>query len=161
MRQGCCALYEVPTFAKHEFAMRLFAAESRFARRIIANELHDLFHEKDQSTYWVSTVPSPTQKELRYVWLVHPDAPEGASQQRADATIRALLMDYILSIQGQFEQTFVVGVALPNGRGSDTSILMAAHDKSDWTEVDFEEARRLRDSGIFDSPEANERVHLR
>lgn len=154
-------LYEVPTFAKHEFAMRLFAAESRFARRIIAHELHDLFREKDQSTYWVSTVPSPTRKDLRYVWLIHPDAPEGVSQQRADATMRALLMDYILSVQGQFEQTLVVGVALPNGRGSDTSIFMAAHDKSGWTDEDFEEARRLRDSGVFNSPEANERVHVR
>jgi glutamate 5-kinase len=106
-------------------------------------------------------VPSPTRQELRYVWLVHPDAPEGVSQQRADAAIRALLMNYILSIQGQFEQTLVVGVALPNGRGNDTSIIMAAHDKSGWTEDDFEEARRIRDSGFSIAPEANDRLHLR
>lgn len=155
------ALYEAPSFAQHEFAMRLLAAESRFARRIIAHELHDLLNEKDQSTYWVSTVSSPTMQSLRYVWLIHPDAPDGISDEVADATMQVLLTRYILSIQGQFEQTLVLGVALPNGRGHDNSIIMLAHDKSSWTEDDFQEARKLRDSGVFDTPEANYRVHYR
>lgn len=155
------ALYDVPSFEQHEFAMRLLAAESRFARRIVAHELHNIVQEKDQSTYWVSTVPSPTMPTLRYVWLIHPDAPDGISNEVADATMRALLMDHIVAIQGQFEQTLVLGVALSNGRGNDTSIIMAAHDKSNWTERDFEESRKLRDSGVFDAPEANHREHFR
>jgi len=155
------ALYGVPSFAQHEFAMRLLAAESRFARRIIAHELHDIVQEEDQSTYWVSTVASPTMPTLRYVWLIHPDAPEGISNEVADAAIRTLLMDYILAIQGRFEQTLVLGIALPNGRGNNTSIIMAAHDKTNWTEHDFEEARKLRDGGVFNAPEANQRLHFR
>lgn len=155
------ALYEVPSFAQHEFAMRLLAGESRFARRIIAHELHDILREEDQSTYWVSTVPSPTMAALRYVWLIHPDAPAGVSDELADRGMRALLMEYILAIQGQFEQTLILGIALPNGRGKDTSIIMAAHDKSTWTERDFQESRKLRKRGVFDAPEANRRIHFR
>ncbi len=155
------ALYDAPSFQQHEFAMRLLAAESRFARRIIAHELRDILGEEDQSTFWVSTVPSPTMPTLRYVWLIHPDAPDGISNEIADATIRALLIDYILAIQGQFEQTLVLGIALPNGRGKDTSIIMAVHDKSNWTEHDFEESRKLSNSGVFNVPEANQRMHFR
>ena len=141
--------------------MRLLAAESRFARRIIAHELHDIIQEEDHSTYWVSTVASPTMPTLRYVWLIHPDAPEGISNEVADATMQALLMDYILAIQGRFEQTLVLGIALPNGRGNDTSIIMAAHDKSNWTARDYEESRKLREGGVFDAPEVNQRLHFR
>lgn len=155
------ALYDVPSFAQHEFAMRLLAAESRFARRIIAHELHDIVQEEDHSTYWVSTVASPTMPTLRYIWLIHPDAPEGMSNEVADTTMQALLMDHILAIQGRFEQTLVLGIALPDGRGNDTSIIMAAHDKANWTERDYEESRKLRESGVFDAPEASQRLHFR
>jgi hypothetical protein len=155
------SLYEVPSFERHEYAMRLLAAESRFARRIIAHELHDILAESDQSTEWVSTIPSPTAPTLRYVWLIHPDPPEGLPTALADEAVRSMLMTYVLAISGQFEQSLVMGVALPNGRGQDTSIVIALHDSSNWTASDYEESRKLREGGIFDAPEANHRMHFR
>jgi hypothetical protein len=155
------ALYDVPSFSQHEYAMRLLAAESRFARRIIAHELHDILNEPDQSTFWVSTVPSPTVPTLRFVWLIHPDAPEELPIEVADSGVKALLMDNILAIQGKFDQTLVMGVALSNGRGQDTSIIIALHDGSNWTDADHEESRKLREHGVFDAPEANHRFHFR
>jgi hypothetical protein len=155
------SLYEVPSFDQHEYAMRLLAAESRFARRIIAHELHDILAEPDQSTEWVATIPSPTMPTLRYVWLIHPDPPEGFPTALADEAVRSMLMKYVLAISGRFEQSLIMGIALPNGRGQDTSIVIALHDSSNWTALDHEESRKLREGGIFDTPDANHRLHFR
>jgi hypothetical protein len=44
-------LYGSPRFEQHEKAMRLLAAEGRFARRIISHELYDILNEEVQTTF--------------------------------------------------------------------------------------------------------------
>jgi hypothetical protein len=66
-----------PGILEHEQALRLLAAESRFARRIVVTPLYDILQGHDQSVPWTSTVPSPREPSLRYLWLIYPDPPEG------------------------------------------------------------------------------------
>lgn len=153
-------LYEQPTFAQHERAMRLLAAESRFARRVIAHELHDILDEPDQSTFWASTVPSPTDPSLRYVWLLYPKRPGDVSEAEFDFVVMEHLKQHVLVAQGLFQQTLVLGIGLPNRSAHDTASFIVLHDRSNWTEADLQEAMKLRELGVFDQLEANERMHI-
>jgi hypothetical protein len=154
-------LYDQPSYVQHEGAMRLLAAESRFARRVIAHELHDILEEPDQSTFWASTVPSPTTPSLRYVWLIYPKRPDDMSEAVFDRVAMEHLKQHVLVAQGLFPETLVLGICLPNHSAGDTAHFTVLHDGSNWTEADREEAMKLRDLGIFARLEANERVHIR
>jgi hypothetical protein len=154
-------LYGSPRFDQHEQAMRLLAAESRFARRMIAHELHDISNEKDQTTFWASTVPSPTVSHLRYVWLTYPKRPDGMSVEHGDNYLAQHLRDHVLVAQALFEQSLVLGICLPNRDAGDTAIFTVLHEKAVWTEADQQHAQRLREDGIFSHLEALERVHIR
>ncbi len=153
-------LYEAPSPSQHEQAMRLLATESRFARRIVAHELHDILDEPDQSTFWASTVLSPTMPWLRYVWLVYPESPDEISEADCDRFLLHYLKQHVLVAQGLFEQTLVLGTALPNRSANDTAIFAVLHDGSNWTDEDREEALKLQDDGVFSRLEANDRVHI-
>jgi hypothetical protein len=154
-------LYGSPRFEQHEQAMRLLAAESRFARRVIAHELHDILNEKDQTTFWASTVPSPTVAHLRYVWLTYPKRPDGVSVEQGDKYLMRHLQDHVLVTQALFEQSLVMGVCLPNRGADDTAIFTVLHEKAVWTEAHRQHALRLREDGILAHLEAIDRVHMR
>jgi hypothetical protein len=150
-----------PTFERHEQTMRLLAAESRFARRIIAHELHDILSEADYTTFWVCTIPSPTMPSLRYVWMTYPERPKKVSEEQGDDFIMEYLRQHVLVAQGLFGQTLVLGICLPNKRANDTANFTVLHDGSRWTDDDIDQALRLRELGIFDQLEAHDRVHFR
>jgi hypothetical protein len=154
-------LYGSPRFEQHEQAMRLLAAESRFARRMIAHELYDILNEADRTTFWASTVPSPTVPHLRYVWLTYPKRPAGGSVEQCDKYLMQHLQDHVLVAQALFEQTLVMGICLPNKSADDTATFTVLHDKVVWTEAHQQHALRLRADGIFAHPEALHRVHFR
>lgn len=154
-------LYEKPTFKEHEYAMRLLAAESRFARRIIAHELHDILKESDQSTFWASTVPSPTVPHLRYVWLTYPKRTVELTDEVADHFLIEYLQKYVFVAQGLFDQTLVLGICLPNREANDTAEYVVVHDGSSWSDEDRVMALELRKDGIFDQLETNNRTHIR
>lgn len=153
-------LYERPSFEQHEYAMRLLAAESRFARRMIAHELHDILNESDQSTFWASTVRSPTMPSLRYVWLTYPQRPNGIDDLDADHFLLNHLKKHVLVAQGLFNETLVLGIALPNREANDTANYTVLHDGSNWTDNDRTMALSLQREGIFDRIEAQHRVHV-
>lgn len=108
-------LYERPTFSAHEQALRLLAAESRFARRIIAYELYDILSE-DTATFWVATVPSPTDPRLRYLWLTYPARPPGTSDAEADQVWQRLLQDHVFIAQALFSEPLMLGIASKSNR---------------------------------------------
>lgn len=149
------------SFRQHEHAMRLLAAESRFARRMVAHELHDILSEPDQSTFWASTIASPTYRDLRYLWLIHPDAPEEIDTRVADAVLQDYLEKHVLVTQALFPERLVMGIAVPSMQARDRLIAFALHDKSTWTEVDVRNALELRDLGILAELDASTRAHVR
>lgn len=154
-------LYERPGFDQHEQAMRLLAAESRFARRVIAHELYDILDEDDQTTFWASTVPSPTVPHLRYVWLTYPKRPAEISVEEGDEFCLRHLQDHILVAQALFEQSLVLGICLPNRSAGDTAIFTVLHEKRIWTEAHQKDALKLKERGIFDRLQAHNRIHIR
>lgn len=153
-------LHYQPTYPQHEEAMRLLAAESRFARRVIALELYDILDEPDQSTFWASTVPSPTMESLRYVWLIYPKRPDDMGEEVFDRLAMEHLQQHVLVAQGLFPETLVLGICLPNRSAEDTANFTVLHDGSNWTEEDREEAMKLRKGGIFSRLEAKKRAHI-
>jgi hypothetical protein len=153
-------LYGKPSYAQHERAMRLLAAESRFARRVIAHELYDILDEPDRSTFWASTTPSPTMPSLRYVWLIYPKRPDDMSEAVFDHMAMGHLKQHVLVAQGLFQETLVLGICLPNRSANDTATFTVLHDGSNWTEADRQEAMKLHERGIFAGLEAHERVHI-
>jgi len=154
-------LGERPGFDRHERAMRYLAAESRFARRIIAHELHDILTEADQSTFWASTVASPTTPGLRYVWLIYPDRPAEFTQEQGDAFLTEYLQQHIVVARTLFDETLVLGIALPNRESKDTANYTSLLDGSNWTEAHREEGLALQALGIFENLEAQHRFHIR
>lgn len=149
-----------PDFTEHERAMRLLAAESRFARRIIAHELYDILEEPDRSTFWYSTVPSPTDPRLRYAWLTYPRRPDSWSEAQFDQHLQDRLRDYILFLQTRFPETLVLGIAMGNPSANDTAMVTLLHDKSSWTEQDRAEALALPSAEEFNKLEPHHRRHI-
>lgn len=154
-------LYGKPEFEQHERAMRLLASESRFARRVIAHELHDILAEKDLTTYWASTVASPTMPSLRYVWLTYPKRPDQIAIEEGDRFVMLQLQNYVLVAQALFDQFLVLGICLPNPKAGDTAIYTVLHGKVHWTDADQEYALELHKRGIFSNLEAIDRIHIR
>lgn len=153
-------LYDRPDFEQHEQAMRLLAAESRFARRVVAHELHDILSEEDHTTFWATTLPSPSLSHLRYVWLIYPKRPAEISVAQGDKSIMEHLQHHVLVAQALFEESLVLGVCLPGSGADDTAIFTVLHKKVVWTEAHLRDALRLRDElGIFAKLEAIDRVH--
>jgi hypothetical protein len=138
-----------PGILEHEQALRLLAAESRFARRIVVTSLYDILEEDNQSVFWASTVPSPKEPSLRYLWLTYPDPPKGMDPDRFVRAVDAQLRHQTLVICGEFRSNEVIAVALPNGRGTENLVIMRLFDGSNWSDDDRREAQRLKEMGLF------------
>lgn len=151
-------LYHQPTYEQHERAMRLLASESRFARRIITHELYDLLGEDDQTTFWASTVRSPSQAGLRYVWLTYHKRPEDAPQEAYDRYVMGHLQDHVLVVRALFGEPLVLGLGLPNPAAEDTALFTVLFG-GEWSDEDQEEALKLQASGIFADPKPHQRLH--
>lgn len=149
----------VPNILEHERALRLLAAESRFARRIIVAPLYEILQEDNQSVLWVSTVPSPREPSLRYVWLIYPDPPKGMDPDRFVQLVDAELRRRALVLCDEFRPNQIIAVALPNGKGSENVVSMRVLDGSNWTDDDRREAQRLREMGFFGNLTATDYRH--
>ena len=110
-------LGEKPTFAQHENAMGLLAAEGRFARRIIAHELYDLLGEEDETTFWATTLRSPTTPRLRYVWMTYPPRPSDISEEQGDMACLTYMRQHVVVAEALFEEELVMGICVPNWEG--------------------------------------------
>jgi hypothetical protein len=148
-----------PGFASHEQALRLLAAESRFARRIIVTELYDILEEDVGTCFCASTVSSPTTTGLRYVWLTYPDPPSDWSRERFEQLLDQHLARHIWVACAIFPETLIVGIALPNLAATETAHVIKVFDGSGWTEADRLEALKLQGQGIFAELRAQTRIH--
>lgn len=149
-----------PGILEHERALRLLAAESRFARRMIVAPLIEILEEEDQSKPWTSTVPSPTQPGLRYVWMIYPDPPDGTDPALSEKFIDQQLSQRILVYCGEFGSQFLVGITLPNGKGVENVVTMKVLDGSGWTDDDRRNARELQQAGLFGDAVRTDYVHI-
>ena len=152
-------LQHTPTYEQHEHVMRLLAAESRFARRIIAHELHDILNEDDQTTFWASTVPSITRPDLRYVWLTYPKRPEGIGQEDGDRFVMHHLKEHVLVARAHFGHPLILAIAVPNPNAGDTALFTLLFG-GEWTAEDHAQALDIRARGVFAKLEAQERIHI-
>ena len=153
---------ETPSFDSHEQALRLLAAESRFARRIIALQLNGILEEKDQSTFWSATLPSPTMPTLRYFWLAYPKRPAEMTEAEFDASMVVYLKQHVYVLQAIFPEPLVLGICPPNLKADDTAVFTVLHDSSDWTDRDYAGARALQArAGILTNLVAETSVHVR
>jgi glutathione S-transferase len=148
-----------PGILDHELALRLLAAESRFSRRMIVTPLYDILQEHDQSVSWSSTVASPREASLRYLWLIYPDPEQGMDPDSFVRLVDAQLRHQTLVICGEFRPNKVVAIALPNGKGKENVVIMRVFDGSNWTDDDRREAERLKEMGLFGRMTATDYVH--
>jgi hypothetical protein len=151
---------EAPTFLAHEYAMRLLAGESRFARRIIATEIVDIAEEQ-QTRFMAITLPSPSHSNLRYVCLTYPQTPTGLDIGVIDRSIRTYLRKHVLVARGVFPEQLVMGVALPQANAPDTGLYFDLLDGSPWTQSDVDQSLALSQrEGIFADLEEVRRFHV-
>jgi hypothetical protein len=152
-------LQHTPTYEQHEQAMRLLAAESRFARRMIAHELYDILNEDDQTTFWASTVPSFTRSDLRYLWVTYPKRPGGVGQEDYDRFVMHHLQEHVLVARAHFGHPLILAIAFPNPKAGDTALFTLLFG-GEWTAEDHAQALEIQARGVFAKPEAQERVHI-
>jgi hypothetical protein len=138
-----------PEILEHEKSLRMLASESRYASRMVVAALYEILEELDQSRPWSSTIPSPTTAGLRYVWLIYPDPPEDVSAAEFERMMFGQLRHQILRICGEFGAECIMGIVLPNGKGAENYIAMTVFDGSKWTDEDREQARLLKEEGLF------------
>jgi hypothetical protein len=150
---------EASPFPAHEYAMRLLAGESRFARRIIVTEILDVARNPS-ARFMGTTLPSPSHPDLRYVWLAYPEPPANVDTVVLEKSIQTYLRKHVLVARGLFHEPLVMGVALPQSGVSNTALYFELLDGSDWTPSDVEQALALRDDeGIFADLERIQRFH--
>lgn len=146
---------------RHEEAMRLLAAESRFARRIITASLFSILDEPVQGTFWASTVPSPTTPGLRYVWLTYPRPPSDWPEGRVDQIVHDHLSQHVLVAADTYvDASLIVGIALPNRSAGDTLLVMRVFDAADLDEETRRQAAHWRGQGVFRDLEPEHRIHF-
>jgi len=148
-----------PAFDSHENAMRMLASESRFSRRLIANELVDLLGEDNNLTFWASSVPSPDHPQVRYVWLTYPEPVRDEPLERYEELILRHLRRHLLVARLTFGAAIFVGIAAPNSGIEMLSYFMCVMDGNVWTAEDEEEAKHWRAQGVFAEPETVHRLY--
>jgi hypothetical protein len=149
-------------FAAHEEALRTIAKESRFGRRIIANEIVDILNETDQSTFWASTVESAEVAGVRYVWLAYPQPSKGIDDDAFSRSILNHLKDHIYVARSIFKSELLIGVAFPNRAAAETSYFLVVFDGTKWTEDAQRGAEILRtEKGILRDLQPTTRRHVR
>lgn len=147
-------------YGRHEFAMRLLASESRFARRMLAVEIEEIVNEPS-SKFMAATMVSPSTTDLRYVFLAYPAPPENVSLQMAEAYIGDKLEKYVCVARGIFTQSLIMGIAIPKVNVDDTATYFRLLDGSDWSEADIDLARAMgKEECIFSDLEETSRVHV-
>ncbi|WP_340316144.1 hypothetical protein [Rhizorhabdus argentea] len=149
-----------PEILAHEQALRLIAAESRFARRMIVTPLYDILSEEDQSVPWTATVPSPRDPTIRYLWLIYPDPPEGTDPDEFARLVDAQLQHQTLVIAGEFKPDRVIAIAVPNGAASENVVIMRVFDSSRWSDEDRRQAMLLKDERLFGESVRTDHLHI-
>jgi len=149
-----------PEILAHEQALRLMAAESRFARRIIVTPLYGILGEEDQSVPWTATVLSPRDPAIRYLWLIYPDLPEGTDPGDFARAVDAQLQHQTFVIAGEFRPDRVIAIAVPNGAASENVVIMRVFDSSRWSDEDRRQAMLLKHEGLFGESVRTDYVHV-
>jgi hypothetical protein len=145
---------------RHEQAMRLLAMESRFARRMIVASLKSILDEEQRQTFWASTVPSPTTRGVRYVWLAYPRKPEELSEEAFVDGVLNHLSQYLVVASDTFKSdSVIIGVAVPNRSAQDNLLVMRVFDASERSEALRQEAEYLRGQGVFSDLQPEHRLH--
>lgn len=150
----------MPTYNKHESAMRILGGESRFGRRVIATELVDILLEEETNTFWASTVPSKDIPGVRYVWLAYPQPPESVALEEAETFILNHLSQHLYVARLTFPEDLIVGIAVPNRDARALSYMIRILDCSNWTTDDQREAEHYRSQGIFANLQEIQRSHV-
>ena len=117
-----------PSYDSHEAALRIMASERRFARRLIIDALTNIYEEADTKTFWASTVASPDNPDVRYVWLTYPAMPEGAVLEEFEGHILRHLRRHLFVARLAFGAATYVGIALPNKDAKMTSYFITVLD---------------------------------
>jgi hypothetical protein len=153
------------SFEAHEQALRKMARESRFARRIIATALFEVLDEPESTTFWASTIASPTFPGIRYVWLTYPTPPATADLDAVGRFVLDHLKDHVYVARSLFPSELIIGVALPNRTAAEAldtkSHFLVVFDGTKWTDDAQRGAEALRaEQGIFGNLEALPRHHI-
>lgn len=149
-----------PDPQRHEEAMRILAAEDRFARRMIFGSLKSILLEEDQSTFWAATVPSPTHAGVRYLWLAYPRKPPHWSDDDFVRGVDSHLAQHLIVAADTFTEDTLVGIAVPNRKARDSLLVMRVLDASNRGPQAAAHAAHLRDQGVFDRLDPEQRLHI-
>jgi hypothetical protein len=156
-RTGSLLSGPLPAFERHEVALRLLAAESRFARRMIVAPLYDIREEKDQAVPWLATVPSPSRSGLRYVWLSYPDPPATIASREFERVVDRHLAMAILQTRSHFPADLIVGISVPNAAATENVYGIKVFDGSHWTD---DESKTVLGERLFGPPIRTDYEHV-
>jgi hypothetical protein len=145
---------------RHEEAMRILAAEGRFARRMIFGSLKSILLEEDQSTFWAATIPSPTHSSVRYLWLAYPKKPADVSDDEFAAGVSAHLGQYLIVLADNFSEDTLVGIAVPNQKAQDNLLAMRVLDASERGPRAQSQATYWREHGVLDNLDPEHRFYI-
>ena len=137
----------------YEKALRVFAAENRLSRRLLAKALVDLLSSVSARGRAKSRVVSGERASVGYCFLVCP-CPPGKDYEEHRRSRRMLLACYCKVMKIRFpDLEHIVGYAPEALDGEQRSEDLVYIDATNWTEADFQEARSIqRESGILASP---------
>lgn len=148
--------------SNHERAMRMLAREGRFQRRIIASALKSILDEPDQTTFWASTVPSPTDPNVRYLWLAYPKRAGWMSEKAQEEMVLNHLRHHLVVAADAFQrETTFIGVAWPHASAEDNLLVLEILDAERRTPEMRAEAEHYRTQGVFADLQPEHFLHMR
>ncbi|WGL84231.1 hypothetical protein [Enterobacter cloacae] len=125
--------------------LRIMASETRFSRRILSNAIIEKVTSIPHGQRGVRVLVSPSNSDNGYVWLVVP-VPECCTSYDDYRKYRKdTLSVYCASAKLLFpDMKYIVGVATEpmGGNGGEDMVFI---DSTQWTEDDYERARKDRD----------------
>lgn len=148
--------------AKHERSLRFLASESRFERRVIATALDQLLHESEINRFHASTISSPSQAKVRYVFVSYPEPPDGVEFEQWEDPILDYFSHHLVVARNAFADCeIVIGFCTPNPACKMRSYFMRILDGRVWTEEDRAEADHWQHvAGIFANMQEDKYLHV-
>lgn len=129
--------------------LKTLASENRLGRRMIGKAIKQKIQSLKPNTKGVRVIASPTNDHVLYVWLILPIPSYAKNYEDYREVRNTVLSIYCRSAKLLMpERSIIVGIATdPPGEGGSEDMLYL--DTTDWTEKDFDEARRDREQFGF------------
>lgn len=127
-----------------EVALRFLAGENRTSRRLLSEELHEIFQRTPSDERAVRVTKSPFQDGVYYVFMLFPHFKQGSEEENRLAR-RTHLMHYCMVVKLKCpDANHIVGVATEAGMLEYSSEDLAYYNASVWSEEEQAAAKSVQ-----------------